>query len=133
MTVVVQPIGLHAVALYARAYWSENVGDTHDVGSPMRSAPSMGSVFHISAWGRQSASHASDFLLIPSSWVHYHNTDLVRYVKISLVARDFHGFALRIHVLDKFGVHPAPKFKAGLRIDRNAHHGLDRIVPEGFQ
>jgi hypothetical protein len=33
-------------------------------------------------------------------------------VKISLVARDFDGFALRINVLGKLGVHPASKLKA---------------------
>jgi hypothetical protein len=61
----------------------------------------------LSLGGRQSArSRASDFLLIPSSRVHQHDSDLVMYVRIGL---DFNGFALRINVMSKFGVRPAAR------------------------
>jgi hypothetical protein len=35
--------------------------------------------------------------------------------------------------MSKFGVHPAPKLKAGIRVGRYLHHGLDRIVPVRLQ
>jgi hypothetical protein len=40
---------------------------------------------------------------------------------------------LRIDGLRKFGVHPPSKLQAGLRIGRDLHHGLYRIVTQRLQ
>jgi hypothetical protein len=45
----------------------------------------------------------------------------------ALVVGDFIGFALRIDILSEFGVHPALKLKAGLRVARYAHLGLEAM------